>query len=43
MFNVAVNPQGISAIWHTISTNPTPAMEEDSTNRYGKDMQKLTK
>ena len=31
MFNVAVNPQGISAIHNTICTNPTPAIEEDAT------------
>ena len=37
MFNVAVNPQGISAIQNMICTNPTPAIEED------KHMQNLNK
>ena len=36
MFNVVVNPQGISTIQNTISTNPTPAMEEDSTTGMAK-------
>ena len=31
MFSLVANPQGISTIQNTISTNPTPAMEEDST------------
>ena len=36
MFNVAANPQGISTIQNRISTNPTPAMEEDSTTGMAK-------
>ena len=32
MFNVAVNPQGTSAIQNMMSTNPTPAIEEDATS-----------
>ena len=31
MFNIVVNPQGISTIQNIISTNPTPAMEKDAT------------
>ena len=31
MLNTVVNPQDISTIQKTISTNPTPAMEEDAT------------
>ena len=31
MFNIAVNPQDISTIQNTISSNPTPAIEEDAT------------
>ena len=41
MFNIVVNPQDISTIQNTISTNPTPAMKEDAYNRYDKDMQNL--
>ena len=36
MFNVVVNPQGISTIQNTISTKPTPAMKEDSTTGMAK-------
>ena len=32
IFNVAVNPQGTSAIQYTMSTNPTPAIAEDATS-----------
>ena len=31
MFNVVVNPQGISTRKNTISTKPTPVMEEHAT------------
>ena len=31
MFNVALNPQGISTIQNTTCTSPTPAIEEDAT------------
>ena len=31
MLNVAVNPQGISAIQNMICTNPTPAIQEVAT------------
>ena len=41
MFNVVVNPQGISTIQNTISTNPIPAMEEDSTTGMAKICKKV--
>ena len=31
MFNVVLNPQGICTIQDRISTNATPAIEEDAT------------
>ena len=36
MFNVIANPQGISTIQNTISTNPTPAMEDNFTTGMAK-------
>ena len=33
MFNVAVNPQGVSTLENKTCTNPTLVIEEDVTNR----------